>query len=582
MAFTERACRPALLSLLLALGLSACATPQPAQQAASEVAEADTPEAPEVEPSYPSQSLSEDMLLRFLVGDIALQRGNTQLASQAWAELAQKSSDARVAKRATEVAIAAGQLNQALDACARWIDAAPQSPEARQIMVSLLIRANRLDDARPHLQALLSMQPKEVAPFLLQLHRLWDKQTDRKAALKLTQELAAGYDGLPEAHFALAVAYANADLKASSLTELDRVDVLRPAWEPSLLYRAQLLEDQPEAQRAFLEKAVRAAPKSAELQNALARSYAEAKRYPEAAAAYDKAQELAPGDLESLVGAGLIAIEQRQFDKANALLSAAVAKAPRQTRNLHYYLGVVAEEQQRWPDAVRWYEGAEGELKSMADRHLVRVYAKLGRVADAQALIAKMPVDSADARAEKAQTEAQLWREAKDYARAYSVLTDALKASPDTPELLYDRSLIADLMNDLGRAEADLRRYIELKPGNAMGLNALGYTLANRSTRLEEAQGYLEQAITLEPENPVIIDSLGWLRYRQGRLAEARELLQKAHAKLPDPEIAAHLAEVLWQLGRKDEARKVSTAAQQLDPRNDVLRETVQRLGMQP
>ncbi|HSC81318.1 MAG TPA: tetratricopeptide repeat protein [Chitinolyticbacter sp.] len=579
MPLAERARLPALLSLLLALGLAACATP-PEPLVVSEVAEAAAPDDPVIEPNYPAQSLSEDMLLRFLVGDIALQRGNTQLASQAWAELAQKSSDVRVARRATEVAIAAGQLNQALDACARWLDAEPSAAEARQIMVSLLIRANRLDDARPHLQALLAMQPKEAAPFLMQLHRLWDKQTDRKAALKLTQELAAGYDGLPEAHFALALAYANADLKASALTELDRADALRPAWEPSLLYRAQLLEDQPDAQRAFLEKAVRAAPKSAELQNALARSYAEAKRYPEAAAAYDKAQAITPGDLESLVGAGLIAIELRQFDKANAQLSAAVAKAPRQTRNLYYYLGVVAEEQQRWADAARWYEGAEGELKTMADRHLVRVYAKLDRLADAQALIARMPTDSAEARNEKAQTEAQLWRETKDYVRAYAVLSDALKVNPDSAELLYDRSLIADLMNDLGRAEADLRRYNELKPASAMGLNALGYTLANRSTRLEEAQGYLEQAIALEPENPVIIDSLGWLRYRQGRLAEARELLTKAHAKLPDPEIAAHLAEVLWQLGRKDEARKVFAEAQQLDPRSDALRETSQRLGM--
>ncbi|WP_255988650.1 tetratricopeptide repeat protein [Chitinolyticbacter albus] len=579
MPLAERARLPALLSLLLALGLAACATP-PEPLVVSEVAEAAAPDDPVIEPNYPAQSLSEDMLLRFLVGDIALQRGNTQLASQAWAELAQKSSDVRVARRATEVAIAAGQLNQALDACARWLDAEPSAAEARQIMVSLLIRANRLDDARPHLQALLAMQPKEAAPFLMQLHRLWDKQTDRKAALKLTQELAAGYDGLPEAHFALALAYANADLKASALTELDRADALRPAWEPSLLYRAQLLEDQPDAQRAFLEKAVRAAPKSAELQNALARSYAEAKRYPEAAAAYDKAQAITPGDLESLVGAGLIAIELRQFDKANAQLSAAVAKAPRQTRNLYYYLGVVAEEQQRWADAARWYEGAEGELKTMADRHLVRVYAKLDRLADAQALIARMPTDSAEARNEKAQTEAQLWRETKDYVRAYAVLSDALKVNPDSAELLYDRSLIADLMNDLGRAEADLRRYNELKPASAMGLNALGYTLANRSTRLEEAQRYLEQAIALEPENPVIIDSLGWLRYRQGRLAEARELLIKAHAKLPDPEIAAHLAEVLWQLGRKDEARKVFAEAQQLDPRSDALRETSQRLGM--
>ncbi|TJZ70071.1 tetratricopeptide repeat protein [Chitiniphilus eburneus] len=589
---TPRVRLPALLVLVLSLALGACATGRPLASAEPVADAASEPDAIDAsaaaarraeEARYPKQELSEDMLLRFLVGDIALQRGNTGLASQAWVELAQQSADPRVARRATEVAIAAGQLNQALDAASRWVAESPQSPEAHQVMVSLLIRANRLEEARPHLEALFAAQPKEIAPFLLQIHRLWDKQTDRKAALKLTQELTAPYPDMPEAHFSLAVAYANTERPSDALAELDKVDALRPGWEASLLYRAQLLEDQPAAVRiAQLEQAAKVLPKSAGIQNALARLYAENKRYPEAAAAYQKVLELKPDDLEALVGSGLVALESGDLDTANARLSAAEARAQAHSGSLRFYLGQIAEQQQRFADAATWYERTDGELKSAAQLRLVRVYAKLDRVDDAQALVAALPADTPEKQVEKAQIEAQLWREMRNYPRAYTTLSEALKRHPDNTDLLYDRSLVSDLNGNLPAAEADLRRYLELKPDSATGLNALGYTLVNRTDRVDEAAGYIERAIALEPDNAVILDSLGWLRFKQGRLNEAQEALARAHKLMDDPEIAAHLAEALWQLGRKGEAREIYRAALAKTPDNEVLQETGKRLGIQP
>ncbi|GAA5786647.1 tetratricopeptide repeat protein [Chitiniphilus shinanonensis] len=590
---TPRVRLPALLTLVLSLALGACATTGRPPAAASQSATASEPEAIDAsaaaaarkaeEARYPKQELSEDMLLRFLVGDIALQRGNAALASQAWTELAQSSADPRVARRATEVAIAAGQLNQALDAASRWVAESPKSPEAHQVMVSLLIRANRLEEARPHLEALFAAQPAEVAPFLLQIHRLWDTKTDRAGALKLTQELTAPYPDMPEAHFALAVAYANNERNTDALAELDKVDALRPAWEPSLLYRAQLLEDQPADVRiAQLEQAAKLLPKSAGVHNTLARLYAENKRYPEAAASYERVLALKPDDLEAMVGSGLVAMESGDLDKAYAHLTAAEARTPAHAGSLRFYLGQISEEQQRFADAASWYERVDGELKPAAQRRLVRVYAKLDRFDDARALVAALPADTPEKQVEKAQIEAQLWREARDYPRAYTTLTEALKRHPDNADLLYDRSLVSDLNGNLPAAEADLRRYLELNPDSATGLNALGYTLVNRTDRVDEAAGYIERAIALEPDNAVILDSLGWLRFKQGRLDEAHAALARAYKQMADPEIAAHLSEVLWVQGRKSDARDVYRAALAKSPDNEVLQETGKRLGIAP
>ncbi|XZG70125.1 tetratricopeptide repeat protein [Chitinibacteraceae bacterium HSL-7] len=558
--------------------LGACATPSapssPAPDAASD------PVAEVAPPVYPAQALSEDMLLRFLVGDIALQRGQFGLASKAWSELSERSTDPRVAKRATEVAIASGQLNQALDACGRWLAAEPDSLEARQIMVSLLLRAKRLEDAKPHIEALLTRSPNEVAPFFLQLHRLWVPGTDPAAVIKLTEELAAAYPTRVEAQLALAIAYGSNGQRPAALTQLDKVDAMRANWEPALLYRAEILEVDAARQRAFLEDAVKRVPASVTLKDRLARNYAESKRYAEAAALYDEALRIQPNDVEALIGSGLVALERRDYELAQARLSSAVAKAPRSGTSLHFYLGIASEEQRQWQQAARWYESTEGDNKAQAERRLVRVYGKLGRATDAQALIAKMPVGTVAERVSKAQTEAGLWRELNDPTKAYAVLSGALKRDADQPELLYDRSLIAETLGDLKAAEADLRRYLELRPNDATGLNALGYTLASRTERFDDAERYLAQAIKLEPDNPVIQDSMGWLRFRQGRAAEAHALLEKAYAGYKDPEIGAHLVDVLWALGRQDEARKVYEEAVLLDGEHKVLLETGKRLGL--
>ncbi|WP_051710991.1 tetratricopeptide repeat protein [Andreprevotia chitinilytica] len=528
--------------------------------------------------NLPKIELSDELLIRFLVGDIALQRGGGQLAAQTWHDLAKRTHDPRVAKRATEVAIGTGQLGLAREDTQIWIDAAPESQPAKQVMLSLLLRANRLDEAKPYLESLLQAQPKEISPFFAQLHLLWDKSTDRNAVLKLTEELTAPYPQLSEAQFAHAVALANVGQTDEALKLLDKAEALKPNWEAPVLYHAQLLPEQDRLD--YLQAAQKRHPKLVSLQASLAKELVTQKRFAEARVLYEQVLVQQPTNLEALVGSGLVSLQMHDLETADKRLGAAIKIAPTPTSNLRFYMAQIAEERHRSDEALGLYEQVEGEMKPFADQRRIRLLAKAGRVQEALALLDAQATSDDDSKVEKIQLNAQIWREAKQYPKAYQVLSDGLLATPDNPDLLYDRSLVADLMDNDAAAEKDLRRMLELQPDSVQGLNALGYTLANRNRALEEAAKLLEAAIAKEPDNPVIIDSIGWLRFRQGKLKEARDLLSRAHGLMDDPEIAAHYAEVLWALGDKATARKVYDAALQIDPANDSLQETNKRLGI--
>ena len=237
-----------LLAVFIA-GLTGCAALAPVAPvtAASAVAEAAT-EGSEVNKvngynpdMLPKVELSDELLMRFLVGDVAAQRGNPALGAQAWLDIANRTQDPRAAQRATQLALTAGQLALAQDAALLWVAGAPYSIQARQILVGLLIRSKRLDQVEPHLRVMLNAKPAEMAPFFMQMHQLWDKDADRAAVISVTEQLTEPHLNMPEAHFARAVAFSNASQDALALQELDAALKLRPSWEPAVLYKVQLL-----------------------------------------------------------------------------------------------------------------------------------------------------------------------------------------------------------------------------------------------------------------------------------------------------------------------------------------------------
>lgn len=529
----------------------------------------------------PHVELSADLLIRFLAGDIAAQRGQTAFAAKSWLDLAQRTRDPRIARRTVELALSSGQLTQALDAAQIWAESAPQSLLARQLYVSLLIRSNRLVEVEAQIPAFLALPERELADFYMQLHQLWDRKADPAQVARLTGLMTAGKDAMPEAHFARAVMHASRTRMDVALGELDAALKIKPWWEPAVLYKAQLLRQNNATDDAvaLLREAVSKNPMQQTYSLTLARLLNELQRSSEARLVYESILAQQPDQVEALVGVGLLALQTRDFDAAHEMLASALSRGTSNADLLRYYLGQIDEERHQFSQALEWYRQVAGDEQRKAQLRIPRLLAKLGQQEAALSAVKELSAQSDQEKIENIQIEGQVWRELKQPDKGYEVLTKGIAQYPDALDLYYDRSLMSDMMKNFTDGETDLRRMLAGQPDNVNALNALGYMLANRTDRLDEAEVLLQQAIASQPDNPVIIDSMGWLRFRQGRIQEAVTLLERAYRQLPDAEIAAHYAEALWASGEKSVARKVLEEALKLNPEEEVLLDTRKRLG---
>jgi tetratricopeptide (TPR) repeat protein len=251
----------------------------------------------------------------------------------------------------------------------------------------------------------------------------------------------------------------------------------------------------------------------------------------------------------------------------------------RDPEGVRYVLGQIAEEQKLWPRAIEWYESiATGDHVMPARMRTANAIAKQGKLDEARAFLKRVAAENPEDVVQLIVAEAQLLRDAQRHAEAFALLSDALGKQPEQPDLLYDLALTAEKLERFDLLETHLRKLIEVKPDHAHAYNALGYSFADRNTRLPEARKLIEKALELAPEDYFIMDSLGWVLYREGDLKGAARELRRAYSGRPDAEIGAHLGEVLWMLGEQDEARRVWDEALKAGPENETLQKTIKRL----
>lgn len=559
---------------MFAVSLSACAQTSPVTPVSPVLS---APEAISTPPE--KQGLTSQVLYQFLLGEIAGQRGELKLSAEAFADLATRTRDARLAKRATEVSLYARQGTLALKNARLWRELEPQSAKAMQTLSSLLVGGGRMAEARPHLQAWL--KTGKGGEVFMQLHGLLAKQKDKQAVLDLVADLAADYPSVPEARFAVAQAAWNAGNGAKALTELDEVLRLKPGWSAAPLFKAQVLH-QMRGEAAALDyyrDYLAVMPAMREVRLAYAKHLARSARFDESRVQFELMAQEIPDDPENHLAIGLIAMQTNDFETAEKSLTNALELGHSDAGSVRFHLGQLAEARGRPDQALTWYQSvSSGRQRLDAQLRAAVVMGKQGKIEPALAWLAGlMPADDAE-RIRVVQTEAQILRESKNYPAVVERLSKALEQMPDAADLLYDRAMAAEKIDRLDMLETDLRRLIKLKPDFAHAYNALGYTLADRTTRLPEAIELLEQALKLEPDDPFIQDSMGWALFKAKRYAEAVDLLRRAHAARPDPEIAAHLGEALWMNGDKDEARRIWRGSLQSHPDNESLRETTSRL----
>lgn len=527
----------------------------------------------------PRQELTSQVLYQFLLSEIAGQRGELKLSAEAYADLAARTRDARVAKRATELAMYARLSALALKSARLWQELEPASPKALQTLSSLLVGSGRIAEARPYLQSWL--RTGKTGEVFVQLHSLLSRQKDRQAVFDLVADLAAAYPNLPEARFATAQAAWHAGKGAKALAELDESMRLKPDWEVVTLFKAQvLLQTQGDAAAlAFLKDYLATAPGEREVRIAYAKQLARSKRFDESRAQFELMAKDMPDNPENHLAIGLIAMQTNDYTSAEVSLAKALELGHPDEGSVRFHLGQLAEARGLTEQALTWYRSvAKGRQRLDAQLRVAVVLSKQGKTAQAlEWLDGLSPADEAE-RIQVAQAEAQVMRETKNYAGVVAALTKALEKMPDAAELLYDRAMAAEKLDRLDMLEADLRRLIKLKPDYAHAYNALGYTLADRTPRIKEAIELLEKALKLEPDDPFILDSMGWALFKAKRYGEAIVYLRRAHTAKPDPEIAAHLGEALWMKGDKEEARRIWRGSLQTHPDNETLRETTSRL----
>jgi tetratricopeptide (TPR) repeat protein len=354
----------------------------------------------------------------------------------------------------------------------------------------------------------------------------------------------------------------------------------REKLSAQLKQQNQLLQQRESNTKAieYLRGFLQAYPKAREVRANYARLLINNKQLKEARAEYQVLLDDQPNNADIAVTIGLLSLQMSDFATAEKWLKRALELKYRDPDAVRFYLGQVAEETKRYDEAMKYYVSVQaGEQFVPAQARYAFLLGRQNKLAEAREYLQNVRTASDEQRALLIQAEAQLLREAKNYQESYDLLNQALEKQPENLDLLYDSAMAAEKLDRIDVVETNLRRLITLKPDHAQAYNALGYTLADRTDRLKEAKGYIEKALKLSPDDPFILDSMGWVLYRLGDQKEALGYLQRAYSLRPDPEIAAHIGEVMWTRGQQQDAEKIWRDASRDNPDNEMLQATMKR-----
>lgn len=572
-----------LLPLLLAAALSAHAQ-VPAPAAASSA------------PAY--SALDGELFYQLMLGELSVQRGEAGVGFSLVLDAARKTGDARLYQRAIEIALEVRAGESALQAARAWKQAQPGSRDANRYVLQILIGLNRLGETVEPLRreiALADAKDRNLAITLLP--RYFARSSDKKQAASaleqaLGEHLASSATG-GAAWSAVGRLRLEAEDPAGALEAARRGQALDARSEgPALLALALMAPDRPGAE-AVVRRYLEGRP-LVEVRLAYTRALLDAQRYGEAGSQVRIVTTDKPDHAEAWLIRGTLELQDNRPDDAERSLKqflelmqtrrgGSPEDANRVLAQAYLALAQIAEQRQDYKLAESWLariSSPEDLVRTQSRR--AGILARQGKISEARELIRNLPERSpADARV-KLSSEVQLLRDNRQYQQAYELLAEATLRNPRDYDLLYDQATLAEKLGRLEEMERLLRRIMAEKPEYHHAYNALGYSFADRNVRLGEARQLIMKALEFAPDDPFITDSLGWVEFREGNKAEALRVLQKAYRARPDAEIAAHLGEVLWSLGQREQALSVWREGLQLNAQNETLVETLKRLRVKP
>ncbi|MCL2075666.1 MAG: tetratricopeptide repeat protein [Betaproteobacteria bacterium] len=521
-----------------------------------------------------------------LLGEMALTRRDLPLAATAYRDLARRMPVAEIIERAILIARITGDYEWGLELLALWQENDEPDPVRFALAkAEILLGAGRILEMEEPIAVILDSNPSQQESNFLRLMRLLERGSDTSSSYTLISRLAARYPDVAAAQFVLAVAANQADDKALAEEAVLRAHNLNPDWELPLLMRSDWMardiankSAEIDAHLAMLENFLKRHPDNTNIRMQLARLLILSGKEPSYARKhFDRLLVEHPDSPAVLYSAAMLAMQTNDMESARRLLNHILAM-PVTGDMANFLLAQIEETAGNKELARQYYEKVSYGFSSyFAARIRLARMLMPDDLASARRVLAESETRTPDEQVGLRQVEAQLLCENEQYAECYEMLLAIIKEFPEHHSILYDAALAAEKLKRWNEVEQHLRRLISLQPENAEAYNALGYSFADRNVRLSEARALIEKALELSPNSPHIVDSMGWVLYRLGKLPEALAALEEAYARMKDPEVAAHLGEVLWQLGRHDEAKEIWQQAGEKSPDHPALKETKRR-----
>lgn len=548
-------------------------------------AEPDQPDPVDADAESPAlaKEFDPEAMYSLLVAEMAGYRNQFDVALAQYLAQAKRTGDPAIAERATRIAQYLNATEPAAEAASIWAASDPENLEAHETAAQLLVRGGRYEDALAHLEHLLSRRGEAGFDFLaLNAQDLNDES--RQQILNAFDNMLVRHPQHPQLLFGKAILRRQLGDIDGALALARDLPSIAPDYEQGYILAGRLLHENGSTPEALekLAVAVEKFPDNVRIRQQYARILLEDGQLEKAREQFTALLKAHPEDPNLAFSIALINVEMEDFESA-AVLFEQMIKMGHRVDESHYYLGTIAEKRGDIAAAMTHYGAVSVQAESLAAQaRIAQLLVENEGFEAMRSYLGGIRTSRPDLDLQVTLLEIEILTERDQFDHALIVATEALHEKPGDPTLLYSRAMIHDALGDLAQLEADLRKILADDAENAVALNALGYTLADRTDRYEEAFELIVKAHQLKPDDPAITDSLGWIHYRMGNYEEAIKHLRKAYQAFPDHEVAAHLGEVLWVTGQLPEARKVWQEALKKTPDSDLLRDAMERFKVQP
>ena len=501
----------------------------------------------------------EDSVYFILAAELAVQRGQYEVALDNYLKASTLTQDPKIVQRATQIALYLKKNDKALETSSIWLQRQPENLDARRLTAFLLIKAGRTEEAVDQLAVLLSTPGVDTEATLIDLAKLLSTDVPKDVGMGIMRRLGERFPNKAELHLAAALLASEQHEYQTALEETDKALLLRHDWNKARLLQAQIMSKSGNSDHAreLMRKAMQKEPNNSRLRLMYSQYLAKAGDLHGANKELEQLLAKDPRNQDAMLGLAMTQLELGQDAKAQQNLER-LTESPDYKMQAYFYLGLLEARRKRFPTAVQWFDKvSEGPVVLDAQINAITSLIYMGQIAEARQRLPGIRKQFPQQAVRLYLLEAELLTKDKQYDQAFDLLSQALVENPGQTDLLYSRALVAEELNRPDVMETDLKVLLDKNPDDPNALNALGFSLADRSLRLEEAKGYIAKALQFKPDDPAILDSYGWVHYRMGDKETALTYLGKAFDMIKDPEIGAHYGEVLWESGKRKEAETI-------------------------